>query len=586
MTFTKALLQLSACFGLLLALACGNGSETAPEEGSVGDLMRAPAEQLAGVVKPLPDDAAPPQRQVFRYLAYEPNSLDVTMTIYESGGSPFVFERLTMLNHEEELAPGAADSWEVSPDGKAWTFHLHPGARWSDGHPVTAGDFDYSFKRMLNPDSGNVYAFFYYDIKGAKAYNQRLNPDVNSVGIRATDDLTLVIETEKPCAYLPHLMQFPTSSPVPKWQVEKFGSRWTEAGKCVSNAVYQLDEWITGKYMSFTLNPYYKGNNPTYLRKVYRVFNASVSNVGAGGPLEVVAYDNNEVDIAIVPPTELPRLGEDPRLKGELFSFDSFTTFYLFFQTRQPPFNDLRVRQAFAHAIDKEGFVRVGLHDRMLPAHSMLPPHFPGYSGDTLKGLQAYDPALARRLLGEAGYLGGKGFPDLELWLSDAGPGSPISQAGQAIQSQLKENLNITVQLRNVERTTYRNSLNNWVMPLSIIGFNYDYPDPHSMLGSIWRSQPRGFGRHDWSNPRFDALIDEAAGELNNDKRQRLYADAERILVADVGGAFLWHALSYQLRKPWIRGLKENKWGNTPYYPNHTSFLEMYIGQDAPEIRL
>lgn len=586
MIFTKANLPLAATLVLLVSLACSGGSEPSGGTTSAVDLMSVPAEKLAGVVKPLPSDAAAPERQVFRYLAYEPNSLDVTMTIYESGGSPFVFERLTMLNHEEELAPGAADSWEVSPDGKTWTFHLHPGARWSDGHPVTAGDFDYSFKRMLNPDSGNVYAFFYYDIKGARAYNQRANTDVNSVGIRATDDLTLVIETEKPCAYLPQLMQFPTSSPVPKWQVEKYGTRWTEAGKCVSNAVYQLDEWLTGKYMSFTLNPYYSGNNPTYLRKVYRVFNASVSNVDAGGPLEVVAYDNNEVDVAAVPPTELPRLAQDPRLHGQLSSFDSFTTYYLFFQTRQPPFNNLQVRQAFAHAIDKEGFVRVALHDRMLPAHSMLPPHFPGYSGEALKGLQGYDAKLARHLLAEAGYPGGNGFPELEMWLSDAGPGSSVSQAAQAIQSQLKENLNITVQLRNVERTTYRNSLNNWVMPLSIIGFNYDYPDPHSMLGAIWRSQPRGFGRHDWQNANFDALIDEAAGELDNEKRQVLYADAEKILVSDVGGGFLWHVLSYQLRKPWIKGLKQNKWGNKPYYPNHTSFLEMYIGQEAPELRL
>ena len=560
---------------VLVLVSCGGSSDTGPGMTVATDF------DITGIVKPLPADAAPAEQQVFRYLAYEPNSLDMTMLIYESGGSPFVHERLALLDHEQKLVPGVADSWEVSEDAMTWTFHIHPGSRWSDGRPLTAHDFEYSFKRMLDPDSGNVYAFFYYDIKGVKAFNQRENPDPGSIGIRAVDDLTLVIETEKACAYLPHILQFPTSAPVPRWQVEKFGTRWTEAGNFVGSAVYTLDEWITGKYMSFKLNPFYSGNNPTYLRKVIRVFNASTGAATAGSTMDVMAYDNNEIDVAAVNPIELLRIKQDPVLEQELWSYDQYTTFYLFFRTREPPFDDVRVRKAFAHAIDQETFVRVNMHDLMIPAYTMLPLHFPGYVGDKYKDIQRYDPTLAKQLLADAGFPEGRGFPEFELWLGGASPNSPQAQASQAIQQMLKDNLGITISIKYVEGATYRRSLNNWVMPLSLIGFNYDFPDPQSMLGIIWRSQPKGYGRHDWKNPEFDTLIDQAAGEMNEEKRMSLYDEAERILADDVGGVFLWNMLNYQLRKPWVKGLMEDEYGQVPYSPNHTTFLEMYIGDNV-----
>ena len=201
--------------GLLLIPACGgwSGSSAVPTVEII------PEEETAA--KPLPPDAAPPERQVYRYFSGEPSSLDVSVALYESLGSAFLFERLCMLDHSDELIPGAADRWENSSDGRTWTFYLHPGARWSDGTPVTAHDFEYTYKRLLHPDSGNVYAFFYYDIKGARAYNQRKTYDPNGLGVRAVDDLTLVIETEEPCAYFPYVTSYTASSPVPSWQVEK-----------------------------------------------------------------------------------------------------------------------------------------------------------------------------------------------------------------------------------------------------------------------------------------------------------------------------------------------------------------------------
>ena len=565
-----------ASYGIILVgimgwLGCGSPSTELSDESTEYD----PGVLVA---RPLPEDAAPPEHQVYRYLYFEPASLDISMTMYQSHGSEFLFERLCMLNHNNELIPGAAERWEGSSDGRTWTFYLRPGARWSDGHPVTAHDFEYTFKRLLDPDSGNVYAFFYYDIKGAKAYNQRENPDPNAVGVRAVDDLTLVIETEQSCAFLPYIVSFTSSSPVPRWQVEKHGRRWTEAGKCVSNSAFQLERWITGQYMTFGLNKYYEGPNKGYLRKIIRVFTSTVGAASASGGMGLAPYENNEVDDIGINPVYLKRIRNDPVLSKELWTFDTFTTVYLFFRSLTAPFDRLKVRQAIAHAIDNETIANVILKGMRIPAYTMLPLHFPGYVGEKYRHVQRYDPDLARSLLVEAGYSGGRGFPTVELWLIDAAPGSPTGQAAQAIQQMLLNNLGIRISIRNVEVATYRRAQYNWEIPMGIIGFNYDFPDPHSMLGIVWRSQPRGYGRHDWTNTEFDDLIDRAAGEMDHDKRMQMYDSAERILASDVGGVFLWYDMTFSLRKPWVKGIKQNRWGQYPFYKNNTSYCDIYIG--------
>ncbi|MBI4552078.1 MAG: peptide ABC transporter substrate-binding protein [Candidatus Latescibacteria bacterium] len=564
---------------LALVLACGDRTPPGQSPGQQAPSTSRPSAEHAA--KPLPPDAAPPDQQVFRYLAYEPASLDISMTVYQSGASEFLFERLCMLDHNNELIPGAAERWESTPDGKTWTFHLRPGAKWSDGTPVTAHDFEYTYRRLLDPNGGNIYAFFYYDIKGAKAYNQRKNANPGSLGLKALDDLTFVIETEKPCVYLPYITQFPTSSPVPRWQVEKYGARWTEAGKCVSNSAFQLDEWSTGKQMTFGLNPYYNGPNKASLRKIVRIFTGTFGATSASGGVGLLPYENNEIDlIAVSSSADLERIKQDPRLSQELWTYDGFATQYIFFRTRTPPFNNLKVRQAIAHAIDRETIAHAILRDIVLPAYTMLPLHFPGYVGDKYKSIQQYDPALAKQLLAEAGYPNGKGFPAMDLWMSDSSPTSPNGQVAQFLQQRFREVLGIHITIRNVLSKTYLQSMYNWEIPMSLGGFGYDFPDPQSMLGLVWHSQPKGYGRHDWVNPAFDALIDKGTGELDREKRFGYYDEAEHILVSDVGGAFLWHGLAFELRKPWVKGLKQDRWGNYPFRGNNTTYCDLYIGND------
>ncbi|MBM3263983.1 MAG: peptide ABC transporter substrate-binding protein [candidate division Zixibacteria bacterium] len=532
-----------------------------------------PAPLTNSVGRVLPSDAAAPDRQIFRYMFREPTTLDIGVAAYEADGTYFAFERLTLLDENNLLVPGAADRWVSSPDGKTWTFSLRPGAKWSDGRPVTAHDFVYSYRRMLDPASGNVYAFLYYVIKGGKAYNQGQLKNVEQVGIRAINDLTFQMETEGPCPYLPYITAFITSSPAPHWQVEKYGAKWTEPEYCVSNFTYRLAEWKHGQSMTFALDPNYNGSRKAYLEKILVKF------IGGQRP-GTAPYENGEIDAYLLDPLDYARVRKDPKLNTEVARIAEFTTWYLFFKTASPPFNDLRVRRAIAKAIDRETLCRVVLNDLAIPAYSMLPPGFPGYAGAEMKSYQAYDPEKARALMAEAGFPGGRGFPATELWLRIAD--TTLNRvAAEAIQAMLKKQLGITLNIQFHQRTLFNDRLVDWQIPMGMLAFAYDYPDPSNMLGLLWRSQPKGYGRHDWQHGAFDRLIDQANTEMNAGRRYTLYTQAERILAEEAGAVFLFHPMVTELRKPYLRGIKKDASGrDVPLMSIQTvNFTDVYVAK-------
>lgn len=531
---------------------------------------QAGAPVVNAVGKTMPADAAPLDQQVFRVLHEEPTTLDISIAVYQAKGAVFTFEGLTRLDHNNELTPAAADRWEVSPDGKTWTFHLRKGALWSDGRPVTAHDFEYTFKRLLDPTSGNVNAVFYYEIKGAKAFNQGKSTDHESVAVRAVDDYTLEVETENPCPYFPLICSFPTSGPVPRWQVEKYGPKWTEEGNCVSNATFKLTEWRHGSHYTFALDPNYNGPHKAFLQKVVGKFSNLTMMPG-----NTLAYENNEIDFQAITPGEVARIKKNPQLMKELDISAGFQTHYLFFDPRTPPFNDARVRRAFAHAIDRNILCDVVLQGMGQPAYSMLPPGYPGYADGKFIDTQRYDPARAKTLLAEAGYPNGRGFPRYELWINSVNN----QNVALYIQQMLKQHLNVNISIKVVESRAYRQSMFQWQIPLSLIQYNYDYPDPNNMLSMVWRSQPLGYGRNPWKNEAFDRLVDEAAGEMNIERRFDLYDRAQQILSEDAGAVFLYYARLATLRKPWVKGIKRSKTGDYPYWGNNTSHMDIYIGR-------
>jgi oligopeptide transport system substrate-binding protein len=519
----------------------------------------------------LPPDAAPLTAQTLRLMAPEPRTLDATLDNYGTGGSQYIFERLALLDEEDQLIPGAADRWVASDDARTWTFYLRPDGRWSDGRPVTAHDFEWTYKLLLDPVQANVYAFLFYEIKGARDFNQRRTSDRNTVGVRAIDDYTLVIEAEQTCPYLPYLTSFISASPIPRWQFEKYGNKWTEEGNCVRNFTFKLDEWTTGRQQVFVLDPNYTGRYKALLEKVIIQFTTGTS-VG------IFPYENNEVDMAAVTPADLPRVTSDEKLRSELYSWPHQSTGYLLFQTKKPPFDQVKVRQAIAHAIDRETLCGVVMQGLATPAYSMLPLHFPGYNGDRFKSLQAFDPVQARQLLAEAGYPNGKGFPDTVFWIS--GNAQTTRQISQAIQGMIKMHLNIDVPINTLDGTSYMSYLYQHQIPFGLSGFQSDYPDPHNLLSMVWHSQPVGYGRHDWVNPTFDRLLEQADTEINPNRRLELYAQAEQILVEEAGGVFLYHGVKTELRKPWIKGIPKIRTGHQPFWTNYITHTRVYIGNN------
>ncbi len=503
---------------------------------------------INSVGKPLPTDAAPPAQQVLRHMTPEPISLDSSIFPYDTRGTILPFEPL--LTRDENMQPvaGAAERWETNADATKWTFHLRPGARWSDGRPVTAHDFVYSYRRMVDPASANIYAFFYYDIKQAKAINHGELKEVTQLGITALDDLTLVIETEHPTPYLPHVVSFGDAFPVPRWMVEKYGRKWTEGEYLVTNSGFKILEWIRGSQMTFVPDPNYNGPHKPYLEKVIHPFRNRSSQT-------VMAYENDEVDIESVDLNELVRIQRDPKLGKELVRMGDPATWYLFFRTQKPPFNDNRVREAFARAINREAICRVLLRGAAVPAYSMLPPGFEDYDGSKYKAWQGFDPQRAKQFMREAGYPNGRGFPRQEIWLR--APGPVYRNVAIAIQGMIKEHLGIDLSIRAADDSAYMSALFDWQMNIGLLTFGADFMDPRNMLDMTWRSQPRGAGRQDWKNAQFDALVQQAISTVDAKRRSMFYRQAEQILVSDYGAAFIYHPIGLQLRKSWIKGYKQ-----------------------------
>ena len=510
------------------------------------------AQLVNSVGKAMPSDAAPLARQVLRTMSPEPRSLDAQVNLYDAEATILPWEPLLTRDDAWQPESAAAISYSASKDGKMWTFNLRKGARWNDGRLVTAGDFVYAFRRMLDPGVANPYASFYYDIKNAEAISQGKIKDITQLGVRAQDDLTLLVETERSCPYLPHIVSFPLAYPAPKWAIDKFGKRWTEPDKIVSNAPFKLSEWVRGSHMTFVPDPDYNGQRKPFLEKVIHPFrDESIATV--------LAYENNEVDIEGVDINELERIEKHPVLGKELLRSWGRTTWYLFFATTRPPFNDIRVREAFARAVDRDAICQVVLKGTAAPAYGMLPPDFREYDGAAVKSFQSYNPARAKQLMKEAGFPNGRGFPKQEMWLRAPTPSNTM--AASAIQSMLKNTLGVDVIIRSADRTAYMSQLYDWRMNFGLIRFVADYMDPRNMLDMTWRSQPRGVGRHDWHSGAFDALVETASSELDPVKRTLLYRRADDVLVKAYAAAFVFHPQNLELRKPWIAGYRRNKDG-------------------------
>ena len=497
------------------------------------------AQQVNSIGRVLPEDAAPLERQQLRFFEIDGTYMEWFKTIYKrSPATNLISEPLVRQDQDYQLVPAAARSWEATPDGYTWLFHLRSGMQWDDGRPFNAHDYVYTFQRGADPENAYDFEWHYQIIKNWDDVVSRRLP-VDSLGVEAIDDTTFAVHTEQPVPYLPYNLIMSWASP--KHAVAKYGEEWsTRADTHVSSGPFKLSEWRKNEVIVLDANPMYRGPAPPFLEQVIiRVFSQSAQ------PLVLSAYTADEVDMILLSgQASLGRVKSDPVLSRELHSMVNFVTFYLTMDTYNPPFNDLRVRQAFAHSVDRVALMDSALRDVGVAAYSMLPPGFPGADPEAFRETLAYNPERARQLLAEAGYPDGQGFPQVDIWIR-----SLDSQAtrlpAEAIQAMLAEALNVRVGVKVIERKVFTDGLNNHEVTLALVAYSQDFPDPANLLG-LWRST----GRHAWRDETFERLIHEGNEFMgSSEDRYAIYHAAERRLVDDVGGIFLWFPVEHRLWK-------------------------------------
>ena len=533
-----------------------------------------PSGYVNTVGNPLPTDAAPPEYQVMTRFERDNQYMDRgTSTYKQAFGVALVNEPLTRVDKDFNLNPAAATHWEVADDNLTWTYHIKEGLIFSDGHPLTAYDYEATFQRWADPETGFDFEWYFRSIRNwADVVAGRV--PVDSVGVHALNDTTLVFITSRPTPYLPLLLN--KSWVTPKHLFDKYGPEWaTRPETHKASGPYRLLEWRKTDRIVLVPNDTYRGpEKPMLERVVVKLFNNAVT------PQFLPAYEAGEVDyIPLENQAEINRVKSDPMLQDQLNAYVDFSTYYLMMDTYNPPFDDIRVRQAFGHAIEQAALIKSALRSIGLPATSMMPPGFPAANPEGLASLQAYDPEQARTLLAEAGYPNGKGFPSVDIWLRQETP--VIRTAAEAVQAMLRQNLNINVGVSNVERKVFLDAMSSRQLTLGMVPYQYDYIDAGNLL-TIWLSN----GRHAWHNDRFENLVLQANQLVGEPERRiAMYQDAEQILVGEAGGIFLWYILINQMWKPYIKGgaLEPNRWGYRAWRGDLMSNLSstLYVTNDV-----
>ena len=533
----------------------------------------------------LPADAAPPEQQV--YIVHYDNTADFTTidfyeSVYKRGGAitDVLSDPLVRLDKNFKVQPGAATEWSVDASGLVWTFKLDPNLIWNDDTPVTADDYVATLRYGADPKHAWDFTWFFQGV--IKNWTEAVEGKVpvDQLGVSAVDAHTLAITTVSPAPYLPAMMLY--SSPLQKKALEAHGGLYnSDPATSVSSGPFVLKEWRKGDRLIYEANPKYKGTNKPLIQKII--------NIGANVSSDFAAYQAGEIDFvagANLSHADNELIAADPELSKESHShYGDFRTDYLFFDNQNPPFNDLKVRQAFSHVIDRDAIIKSIIKPSQgIPAYSFLMPGFPDANSQGLKDIQNYDPVKAKQLLADAGFPDGKGFPKLTLWLRNE---APVRQAmAQAIAASIKQNLNIDVEVSNKENKTFNDAMNAKPpqIQFGMVSYGFDFLDPFNML-SVWLSG----GRHNWSNTQFDDMVKKAASFTGDPaQRTKMFQDAEQLLVSDVGGVFIYHRTVSDIYKPYLKGTELEADTNgvaAMHWPGYSGFGNligsMYISKDV-----
>jgi len=464
--------------------------------------------------------------QVIKYvLGADPQTLDPgKMTGAPEGTiANEVFEGLTRYDKDGKIAPGIAESWEISDDGKTYTFHLRD-AKWSDGTPVTANDFKYAWLRALSPELASQYAYQLFYIKGAEAYNSGKGK-AEDVAITVVDDKTLKVELTEPAPQFLGLTAFQTLMPLKKEAVDANPDFKVEGDKkIVGNGPFVIESYKSKDKIVLKKNPNYWDAASVKLDELdfYLIDDAKTA---------LTMFENGEVDmISDIPTEDMPRLKQEGKLKV----FPQLATYFYRFNTTKKPFNDPRVRKAFAMAIERQAIIDTILQAEQKPAYAFVPYGILDANGKDFRenGGNAFfkeDIAEAKKLLAEAGYPDGKGFPTVTILFNTSEGHKKIAEA---IQQMWKKNLGVNVQILNQEWQVYLDSQSKLKYDVCRAGWIADYSDPMTFIDMFVTNG--GNNETGWSNKKYDELVKKAKSTNDQAVRMQAMHEAEKILMDEM----------------------------------------------------
>lgn len=466
-------------------------------------------------------------------LSVEPKTIDPSLNaqIYGVIYISHVFEGLTVRDRNNKIAPGVAEDWEISPDGKTYTFYLRTNSTWSDGKPVVAEDFVYSWQRQVDPKVASEYSYQHEPVKNAMAITRGEMP-VDSLGVKALDDHTLVVELEAPTAYFLEVAAFPTFAPLRKDIIEQYGDSWTlKPETYIGNGPYVMSERNIDENIIMVKNPNYWNADSIVSEKITFVFMQN-------GAAAVAGIKDGSLHMAYEPPQQdIPTLLEE----GLIQIKPLIATYYYPINVTNEYLKDPRVRKALSLAIDRNYIVENVTKGGQKPASGWVPYAVNDIDGDfRINGGDLYDVSkegysnnveMAKQLLAEAGYPNGEGFPVIEF---KTDPGNHVG-IFEAVQQMWKEHLNIDSTITQIDNALLGQTLLEKNFMIGRLYWSADYSDPMSMMSLFTSYNTQNNGGY--SNQRYDDLIGEAMSTDDNNIRMKAMHEAEKILIQEDMGA-------------------------------------------------
>jgi oligopeptide transport system substrate-binding protein len=511
----------------LLALACGGDDNG----GGGGDPLSPDGGGGSGASAANAD---------LRMAGADPITLDPAIA-GDSGSATYIVEifgGLVTLDRDLKIVPDLAENWTVSPDGLVYTFKIRQGAQFHNGKPVTANDFKYSLDRTakLGQTTSATAEAYLGDIVGAKDVTRGRAESIS--GVKVIDARTLEITIDKPKAYFLAKLTYPTAFVVDQQQVESNPRNWTRDPN--GTGPYKMAEWRLNERIILEANDKYHLGAPSVKRVLFAL---------AGGST-LTQYENDELDVAPISVNDIERVlsPRDP-LNKDYKSGKNLSVYYIGFNVAQPPFDDPKVRQAFAMAINRDQIVRVVLKDMLPVANSFMMPGLPGYNQNAK--LPGFDPEGAKKLLAESKYKDASGLG--QITLTEIGGGANAGITTQAIIEMWRTNLGVEVSIAQSEAASFFDDLDRGRLQMFDIGWIMDYPDPEDIIDLLFYSSSRQ-NNTKYKNPQFDALVEQARTETDSTKRVQLYQQAEQILIQDMPWIPLYFGQEHFVVKPKVKG--------------------------------